>query len=406
MVACSRADPTQHVRIVNYNVAKLTSENCTPGAMLAIFEALIADDKPGFAVAPHVYVFQEVPEGDVPVLEMLLNDTGVIYALGTYTIAESNSQGLTDLTGTTTIFVSAGLNTVSWVNQQPVVGLPGVDIELATNGSDADLPADAVEVEVDSTVSWTMVVTNTGNIPLTNVTVTGPDAGNDAALIIEGIDLAPGETATFERVGVADEGLVGKVADVATNEGVSDSDPSHYTAMSEPDEVIPVADVVFTVDIELATNGVDADLESQAVTIPAGGAVEWTYVVTNTGPERLTEIVVVDNNGTPDDPTDDFIVASGFHLDPGDAVTFSTEGGAPLSGLFGNSAAVDTAEGATDVDPSHYTSVAAPAAFPNTGSGGLADRSSGMLPLASAAVASLASVALLTWLRRRAMSEA
>ena len=301
--------------------------------------------------------------------------------------------------------MSAGINTVSWVNQQPVVGLPAVDIELATNGSDADLPADAVEVEVDSAVTWTMVVTNTGNIPLTNVTVTGPDAGNDAALIIEGIDLAPGETATFERVGVADEGLVGKVADVATNEGVSDSDPSHYTAMSEPDEVIPVAEVVFTVNIELATNGVDADLESQAVTIPAGGAVEWTYVVTNTGPERLTEIVVVDDNGTPDHPTGDFIVASGFHLDPGDAVTFRTDGGAPLSGLFGNSAAVDTAEGATDIDPSHYTSVAAPAAFPNAGSGGLADRAGGsLLPLGSAGAVAFASVALLGWLRRRSIA--
>ena len=131
--------------------------------------------------------------------------------------------------------------------------------------------------------------------------------------------------------------------------------------------------------------------------------MEWTYVVTNTGRERLTEILVVDDNGTPADLTDDFVVASGFSLDPGALVTFQTDGGSPLSGLFGNTAVVDTAEGATDFDPSHYTSTAAPRAFPNAGTGGLADISNDK-SLELGAAAALASIALLSWRRRRTTS--
>ena len=57
-----------YLRIVNYNVAKLNSENCTAGALTAVFQALNEDDKSGFALAPHVYVFQEVRSTDVDLL--------------------------------------------------------------------------------------------------------------------------------------------------------------------------------------------------------------------------------------------------------------------------------------------------------------------------------------------------
>ncbi len=81
------------LRIVNYNVAKLNSENpdnrnCVPGSLSVVFEALNDDDKPGFAVAPHVYVCQEVSTDDAPALLDLLNaaaPSGITYTLGTYT---------------------------------------------------------------------------------------------------------------------------------------------------------------------------------------------------------------------------------------------------------------------------------------------------------------------------------
>ena len=50
------------------------------------------------------------------------------------------------------------------------------------------------------------------------------------------------------------------------------------------------------VDIEKATNGEDADTLTGPY-IPVGGAVNWTYVVTNTGQIPLADIVVTDNKG-------------------------------------------------------------------------------------------------------------
>ena len=89
---CARTVHGQ-LRIVAYNVAKLNSENaenpnCAPGSLAAVFTFLNDDDKHGPAVAPHLYVFQEVPVVDLFPLVALLNDAapaGVTYMPGTYT---------------------------------------------------------------------------------------------------------------------------------------------------------------------------------------------------------------------------------------------------------------------------------------------------------------------------------
>jgi endonuclease/exonuclease/phosphatase family metal-dependent hydrolase len=73
------------MRIVNYNIAQL---NGNQAALQDVIAAINADDKPGYAIAPHVYVFQEVNSGDQNTLLGYLNaaaPAGVTYALGTYT---------------------------------------------------------------------------------------------------------------------------------------------------------------------------------------------------------------------------------------------------------------------------------------------------------------------------------
>ena len=64
---------------------------------------------------------------------------------------------------------------------------------------------------------------------------------------------------------------------------VDDEDPSHYYGVG-----------VIAVHIEKATNGEDADTGT-GPSVPVGQAVRWTYVITNTGAEPLTNLTVTDS---------------------------------------------------------------------------------------------------------------
>ncbi|OWY69602.1 hypothetical protein B7486_19800 [cyanobacterium TDX16] len=119
------------LRVVNYNVAQL---NGNQTALQAVFVALNNDDKPGFAVAPHVYTFQEMGSADAAPLLTMLNTVappGVTYALGTFTIntppntSESSSAGaqamyyrsdmlVEEVAGHVDISTGAGRNADRW----------------------------------------------------------------------------------------------------------------------------------------------------------------------------------------------------------------------------------------------------------------------------------------------------
>lgn len=114
------------LRIVNYNVAQLDGVQT---ALRDVFAALNADDKPGFAAAPHLYVFQEVQSSDVAQILSRLNAVappGVTYAQGLYTNSgEDGTAGaqamfyrsdtlIEDPTGHADIFTGGGRNADRW----------------------------------------------------------------------------------------------------------------------------------------------------------------------------------------------------------------------------------------------------------------------------------------------------
>ena len=179
---------------------------------------------------------------------------------------------------------------------------PGVDIEKATNGEDADMPTGPA-IAVGGPVTWTYVVTNTGNIPLRNVVVTddqgvtpvfaGGDTNGDGLLNVT-------ETWTYRATGRAE---LGQYANEGTVTGkdrfgrtVRDRDPSHYIGLGAE------------IDIEKATNGQDADVPTGPLLTP-GSTATFTYVVKNTGDVALADVVVTDDNGTSGDTSDDFAPA-------------------------------------------------------------------------------------------------
>jgi hypothetical protein len=200
-------------------------------------------------------------------------------------------------------------------------------------------------VAVGSTVTWTYVVTNTGNVLLTNVQVTDDDDTLGAIGTVS--SLAPGELQTLTAAGIAIEGQYGNIATATgtppVGEDVTDSDPSHYFA--EPDEPPAVAGI----DIEKSTNGHDADVVP-GPTIPVGDVVTWTYVVTNTGDVPLTNVQVTDDQ-------DVVVTLPVTTLAPGESA-MATATGTAVAGQYAN---IATATGkppegpdVTDSDPSHY----------------------------------------------------
>jgi len=170
---------------------------------------------------------------------------------------------------------------------------PAIDIEKFVNGQQADDAGDpdVPSVMVGDTITKTYVVTNMGNVPLTNVTVTDSVEGVVTNLV-SGDDDGDGELDTtetwiFEVITTAVAGDQNCTATVTTDEGVSDADDSNYVG-------IPPAPAV---DIEKFVNGQQADNPGDAdvPTVLTGDTITKTYVVTNPGNVPLTNVVVTDD---------------------------------------------------------------------------------------------------------------
>lgn len=192
----------------------------------------------------------------------------------------------------------------------------GVSINKLTNGGDG------VAVSPGDPITWTYDVTNTGNTALQDAVVTDDREGQ--ICVIAFIDA--GATSQCTAVGVAGTSAYENVATVSAEPvvnptvTVTDDDPSSYVVTvptptplpSTPTAVPPAATptpvppgVTPTavppvdidrpaIDIELATNGVDAD-DPPGVSLSIDQPIVWTYVVTNTGVVDLYDVVVSDD---------------------------------------------------------------------------------------------------------------
>jgi hypothetical protein len=176
-------------------------------------------------------------------------------------------------------------------------------IHVVKSADPGSLPAGGGPVE------YTYVVTNTGNVDLTGVTVsdnkcsplTGPtgDTGSDGVLGLT-------ETWTYTCTTSLTETTTNTVTAIG-----HDGD----TEVSDTDQA--------TVTVAPAVNAPSIALDKTAdpTTLPVGGgSITYTYVVTNTGNTALTNIVLTDDNGTPGDTGDDFTVVC-----PHDSLAVATQ---------------------------------------------------------------------------------
>ncbi|MFN8489127.1 MAG: hypothetical protein U0350_16185 [Caldilineaceae bacterium] len=117
------------------------------------------------------------------------------------------------------------------------------------------------------------MITNIGNVTLTNVTLTDDKLGGVTCPVTT---LAPNATTTCTTTGIAGVGqytntaLVTGTNSLTPTQKVTAPNPSHYFG-AKPDVVLK------------KTNGYDADTLSDAPAPALGDPVTWTYVITNTG---------------------------------------------------------------------------------------------------------------------------
>ncbi len=312
------------------------------------------------------WTYEVTNTGNTPISDVTLtDDAGTAGDTGddfdpTFTGGDTNGDGLLDVDETWLYEATGTAAAGQYANVANVSGLTpdgdtvldndpshyfgvvsGIDIEKYTNGEDADDPTGPV-IKVGDPVSWTYVVTNTGNLPLGTYVVTDDIEGPVGC---PRIILFPGQSITCFINGIAEEGQYENIGTVTATdvlgEPLEDEDPSHYLG------ILPAIDLV------KFTNGEDANLPTGPF-IAEGGGVTWTYEVTNTGSAPLTDLVVTDPRLG---PGAEVVTCEATELDPGESTLCTATGSAEL-GQYANIASAIAVDPFGDqvgsLDPSHY----------------------------------------------------
>ena len=251
--------------------------------------------------------------GNVPLKTVTVTDDQG--ALPVYQSGDINGNGLLDLTETwiytatgvavagqyTNIGTANGMDSTDTV-VTPVTSTdpdhyfgvnPAIHLVKLTNGTDNNA-APGPMAAVGSTVTWTYTVTNTGNVPLTNVIVTDdrgvvPVYQNGDANSNGLLDLT--ETWVYTATGIA---VAGQYTNLGTASGrdstgavltpVTSTDPDHYFGVNPAIHLVKL------------TNGTDNNA-APGPSVIEGSTVTWTYTVTNSGNVPLKTVTVTDDQG-------------------------------------------------------------------------------------------------------------
>ncbi|MFL6260839.1 MAG: hypothetical protein ACJ76Y_14105 [Thermoanaerobaculia bacterium] len=221
-----------------------------------------------------------------------------------------------------------------------------IAIEKRTNGQRATV-APGPTLEVGSPVTWTYLVTNTGDFNLTEVKVV-----DDKGVVVTcpKSSLNPGEAMTCTGTGTAVAGQYENTGTVTASNScgvkVSAHDVSHYFSATPTPPPTPSTSGI---QIKKYTNGEDADT-MPGPHIPVGALVVWDYKVTNSGQTALSGVHVADNRGVA-------VSCPKTSLAIGEVMHCSGNGTA-TAGQYENIGTVTanppTGSAVTASDPSHY----------------------------------------------------
>nr|WP_233613693.1 LPXTG cell wall anchor domain-containing protein [Leucobacter edaphi] len=161
----------------------------------------------------------------------------------------------------------------------PVVLTPGFTLAKT---------ADATTVEVGESISYSFTVKNTGETPLTNVTIDDPLLGVSDFVCAK--DLAIGAEATCDApstyTATDADGVSGTVHNEATATATS-------PGTDAPPKQTATADVKVTVPAVL-TPGISLTKAASATSVEVGEKISYSFTVKNTGETPLTNVTIDD----------------------------------------------------------------------------------------------------------------
>jgi len=207
-----------------------------------------------------------------------------------------------------------------------------------TNGEDAEVPPGPY-ISVGDSVGWTYTITNNNNESISFTIVDDPPV----TISCPTNTLQSGESTICTASGTAVEGQYSNTATVTVM-------PSGATPNFDVEDTSHYFGVKAGIEIQKSTNGFDADV-APGPYIEVGGAVSWTYSLTNTGNVYLSDIIVIDDQGVT-------VTCPFTSLETGDSMT-CTASGTAIEGQYSNlgSVTANLPSGlgqVSDSDYSHY----------------------------------------------------
>jgi plastocyanin len=286
-----------------------------------------ADQPPGpymYPGTPITWRYQVENLGEVPLTEVTVSDNklGIITCPKNSLIA---GESMTcNVTGSAVANQYSNMGTVTAITPYDTVigdtdashyfgAVPETTLVKKTNDVVVSQPSD-LYIEEAGNITWTYEVYNTGNVDLTNVSVvddngTTGETGDDQTVCT--IELLPANATQPTICSLSGNAVLGPYSNIAVVVGtppggladVSDEDVSHYFGSA------PGISLVKKLDGNVTSTPGPYLLKDTAIT--------WTYEVTNTGNVDLTNVTVVDDNGTPADPFDDRTACTGLTIAAG-----------------------------------------------------------------------------------------
>ncbi len=221
------------------------------------------------------YTYVVTNTGDVTLTNITLNDNKI----GAITCPATQLAAGANMTCTKTAIINVDTTNVATVtgnapNGDAVTDNDTAFVDVITPSIDVVKTADPAIIQSGETVTYTYVVTNTGDVTLTNITLNDNKIG---AITCPATQLAAGANMTCTKTAIINVDTT-NVATVTGNAPNGDAVTDNDTAFV--DVITPSIDVVKTADPAI---------------IQSGETVTYTYVVTNTGDVTLTNITLNDN---------------------------------------------------------------------------------------------------------------